>query len=151
MSLILHFIYSFFATVGFAVVFNTPKKSLIYGGLCGGTGWTVYTALQPLISPAPANLIAAISVAALGELFALINKNPVTAFVIPGIIPLVPGYGIYSTMLNLLQNNLEQGLSLGLNTIFNSGAIAIGVILVSSIAKILKRKNTKKPMTLPRI
>ena len=45
MSLILHFIYSFFATVGFAVVFNTPKKSLIYGGLCGGTGWTVYTAL----------------------------------------------------------------------------------------------------------
>ena len=59
--------------------------------------------------------------------------------------------GIYSTMLNLLQNNLEQGLSLGLNTIFNSGAIAIGVILVSSIAKILKRKNTKKPMTLPRI
>ena len=66
-------------------------------------------------------------------------------------IPLVPGYGIYSTMLNLLQNNLEQGLSLGLNTIFNSGAIAIGVILVSSIAKILKRKNTKKPMTLPRI
>ena len=89
MSLILHFIYSFFATVGFAVVFNTPKKSLIYGGLCGGTGWTVYTALQPLISPAPANLIAAISVAALGELFARINKNPVTAFVIPGIIPLV--------------------------------------------------------------
>ena len=127
MSLILHFIYSFFATVGFAVVFNTPKKSLIYGGLCGGTGWGVYTA------------------------FARINKNPVTAFVIPGIIPLVPGYGIYSTMLNLLQNNLEQGLSLGLNTIFNSGAIAIGVILVSSIAKILKRKNTKKPMTLPRI
>ena len=95
MSLILHFIYSFFATVGFAVVFNTPKKSLIYGGLCGSTGWTVYTALQPLISPAPANLIAAISVAALGELFARINKNPVTAFVIPGIIPLVPGYGIY--------------------------------------------------------
>ncbi len=141
MSLLLHFIYSFFATMGFAVVFNTPKKSLIYGGLCGAIGWTVYMSLQSIVSTAPANLIAAISVASFGELFARINKNPVTAFVIPGIIPLVPGYGIYSTMLKLLQNDLEQGLTLGLQTVFNSGAIAIGVILVSSVAKILKRKT----------
>ena len=97
--------------------------------------------LQSIVSTAPANLIAAISVASFGELFARINKNPVTAFVIPGIIPLVPGYGIYSTMLKLLQNDLEQGLTLGLQTVFNSGAIAIGVILVSSVAKILKRKT----------
>lgn len=54
---------------------------------------------------------------------------------------MVPGYGIYSTMLKLLQNDLEQGLTLGLQTVFNSGAIAIGVILVSSVAKILKRKT----------
>ncbi len=143
MPLILHFIFSFLGTVGFAVVFNAPKKSLIYSGLCGGIGWTIYTVLEPLASPAHANLIAAISVATLGEVFARVNKTPVTAFVIPGILPLVPGFGIYNTMLNLLQNNFELGLSLGINTIFNSGAIAIGIILVSSVAKILKRESIK--------
>lgn len=139
MPIYLHFIYSFFATIGFAIVFNVPKKSLFYGGFCGAVGWTLYTFLfQNSIETVSANFIASLAVALLGEIFARIDKKPVTAFVIPGIIPLVPGYGIYRTMLNLLQDNLQTGIELGLTTLFSSGAIAIGIIVVSSVARIFK-------------
>lgn len=145
MSLWIHFIYSFFATVGFAIVFNVPKSSLVYGGFSGAVGWTLFTTLTSVqVNTAFANLASAVCVALLGEIFARIEKKPVTAFVIPGIIPLVPGYGMYSTMLILLQNDFETGMQMGISTIFNSGAIAMGIILVSSLARIFKIKKENK-------
>lgn len=139
MSLFLHFILSFFGAIGFSVIFNVPRKSLFYCGLCGAIGWTLYKILTNLGgSPVNANLIAAICVAAVGEVLARINKTPVTVFVIPGIICLVPGYGVYRTMFSLIQDDFTNGLEIGFQTLFSAGAIATGVILVSTIARILK-------------
>lgn len=139
MSLYLHFFLSFLGTVGFSIIFNSPRKSLIYCGLCGATGWTIYKALTNSgTSPVTANLIASICVALAGEVLARIDKKPVTIFVIPGIICLVPGYGVYLTMLSLIQDDFNNGLEIGFQTLFSAGAIATGIILVSTGARILK-------------
>ncbi|KXZ39441.1 Uncharacterized membrane protein YjjB, DUF3815 family [Alkalithermobacter thermoalcaliphilus JW-YL-7 = DSM 7308] len=145
MYLFSQFIYSFLSTVGFSILFNVPKSSIVYAGITGGIGWTLYIYINNLVfSVTFSSFIASIVVAILGEVFARIDKKPVTAFVIPGIVPLVPGYGMYLTMINLINDSFDTAIKIGVNAIFTGGAIAIGIILVSSVAKIIK--SMKNPL-----
>lgn len=145
MPLYLHFIYSFISTIGFSILFNVPKKSLFYAGITGAVGWSLYVYTDNItFSASFSNFIAAIIVAILGEVFARVDKKPVTVFVIPGIVPLVPGYGMYLTMINLINDDFNKAASVGIDTLFKAGAIVMGIILVSSTARIIKKNKTKK-------
>lgn len=138
-----HFIFALISTVGFSVLFNVPKKSIFYAGLTGGIGWTLYMYIKGLtLSSTLAIFIASTFVGILGEVFARIDKKPVTTFVIPGIVPLVPGYTIYLSMINLINQDFNTAAQYGTEAVFTSGAISVGIILVTSFAKIMKRKRT---------
>ena len=145
MSLYLHFIYSFLATLSFCIFFNVPKKDIFYASLTGSIGWTLYTHLSSITNSASlSGFIAATVIGLLGELFARVNRKPVTVFIIPGIVPLVPGYGMYLTMLDIINNDFYNAAKTGSDTIFLAGSIAVGVVLVSSTAKMFKRRNKKR-------
>lgn len=146
MSVLLNnFILSFLATVGFSIVFNVPKKSIYLCGICGAVGWTIYIFLkQNNVGNINANLFASLIIGLMGEIFARIDKKPVSIFVIPGIICLVPGYGIYNTMINLMEKNYSQASKIGFESIFIAGAIATGIIVVSSIFKIFSKYKFEK-------
>lgn len=139
MPIYMHFLYAFLATVGFAVFFNAPKSTLFSCGFVGGIGWALYYFLfintnNNTIS----NFLAAFLVSALSEFFARKLKQPSIVFVIPGIIPLVPGLGMYKTMLYLLQGHYNMALSKGTDTLFVGGAISLGVLVVTSLAKTIR-------------
>lgn len=145
MSLAVHFMYSLFATMGYAVFYQLPKQLLIYAGLTGALGWVVNVILMGSdCSLAFSNLMSAITVAVLSEFFARISKNPVTMFIIPGILPITPGYTLYMTMYYFTQNNIEKGVAKGFETLTIAGVIAIGVMLVSSFGKISRNIIAKK-------
>ncbi|WIF95400.1 threonine/serine exporter family protein [Caminicella sporogenes] len=138
------FIFAFISTVGFSVFFNVPKKSIFYAGITGAVGWTVYLLIKNITqSMTFANFIGAISIGVLGEIFARLDKKPVTIFVIPGIVPLVPGYGIYLSMEKLINQDFYKAVEVGTEAIFIGGAISVGIILVSSVAKVLKKRKLK--------
>jgi len=137
-----HFVFAVISTVGFSVLFNVPKKSIFYAGLTGGVGWTVYMYINEItLSSAFSIFVASTIVGILGEIFARLGKKPVTTFVIPGIVPLVPGYTIYLSMINLINQDFYEAAKLGTEAVFNSGAISVGIILVTSVAKIKKRER----------
>lgn len=145
MEYLIHFGASFLGTIGFAASFNVPKKSLAYCGITGAIGWTLYILLTNFqFNIILSNLIAAIFVSMISEFFARIDKKPVTCFVIPGILPLVPGYGMYQTMFYLVQDQYSRGMEKGVETLFVAGAIAVGIILVSSMSKIIKTISIQK-------
>ena len=68
--------------------------------------------------------------------------------IIPGILPLVPGLGLYNTMYSLVQKDYALAVSTGTDTLFKSGGIAIGILIITSFTKtyyiILKRIKLKK-------
>lgn len=104
MSMILHFLFSGVATAGFAVFFNAPLYLLLPAGITGGIGWIVYVYLFNFTTNAVfAGFIAAALVSACSETLARKLKQPAIVFVIPGILPLIPGIGLYNTMLSLIQ------------------------------------------------
>ncbi len=139
------FIFSFFSTVGFSVIFNVPKKSILYAGITGALGWTIYIHIEHITRSAVFSiLIGSMIVGLLGEIFARIDKKPVTTFIIPGIVPLVPGYSMYLAMINLINQNFLEAVKAGTEAVFIGGAISAGIIIIASIARILKSNKRKK-------
>lgn len=129
-------LYSFISTVGFAVLFNIPRKAIIYSGVCGASGWFAYIYIESTFSSSIfASFAGALIVGLMGEVFARQRKQPATIFVVSGIIPLVPGYGLYYSMLKILEKDYQKAMSLGFEAIIIAIAIASGVIISSSIGK----------------
>ena len=135
-TLIENFFFSCLATIGFSIFFNSPIKSLIPAGTIGGIGWTVYKILFKFYENAIlANFFAAALISILSEILARKMKYPAIIFVIPGILPLIPGLGLYNTMLSLVEGNYTNAMSVGTNALFVSFSIAMGILLITSLVK----------------
>lgn len=141
MNLILEVIIAAICSVGFAIVFNCPKRVILGAGLCGGFGWMIYLLTKLFTNSLSfAALFAAIGVGLLGEALAHLKKTPATVFIIPGIIPLVPGYGLYYTMLKVIEYGFNEAATIGFEAIFIAISIASGLVISSTIGKVLRKK-----------
>lgn len=144
MNLFVEFLIAAICSISFAILFNCPKEELISSGLCGGMGWLLYSIIKTLTSSSSLSvLFAAIAVGLLGEALAHRNKKPATVFIVPGIIPLVPGYGLYYTMLTVIESGLGEASSIGIETIFAAISIASGLIISSALGKVFRKKATR--------
>ena len=127
--IIVEAIVAIFATVSFAILFNAPKKEVIYCGLTGSLAWTIYYGMtQDGVNSVLASLVASFGLTILSRAFAVIRKSPVTMYILPGIFPLVPGAGIYYTAYYLFIGNNEMSGFKGLETLEIAGAIVFGII-----------------------
>ena len=93
-------------TVAFALLFGVPRKYYPYCGLIGGAGWLMYCLLEPVLNAAEATFFASVLVIFLSRMGAVREKCPVTIFLISGIIPLVPGAGIYWSAFYMVTDQL---------------------------------------------
>ena len=96
-------IYALVGCAAFSVVFEIRDiKKLASASFCGFVSWLVFTLCSFVGTGIWADtiryFIATIAVAIFAEIFARVHKAPATLFLIIGIIPLVPGGGIYYTM-----------------------------------------------------
>lgn len=147
--IIVHFIISVLATISFAVLFNAPKKEVIFCGLTGAIAWTVYYALtRNDINIILATLVAAFALTVFARFLAVSRKNPVTVYILPGIFPLVPGAGIYYTAYYLFMGNTEMSGVKGLETLELAGAIVFGIIFGFGIPQWLFHKLTPRKIDL---
>lgn len=146
--MILEVIAAFISTFAFGIVFNIKDKNLFFAALCGALGWFVYKfSLMFGISDTTALFLASLALSTYSEVFARILKTPVTTFVIAALIPLVPGGGMYYTMVEAITGDIMKSLEIGIKTIASAGALALGIILVSTITKtIIKNKKVKIDM-----
>ncbi|HSH34747.1 threonine/serine exporter family protein, partial [Schnuerera sp.] len=114
MVLLKHFIFAFLSSIGFAILFSIPKDSIAKSGFVGATGWIAYYITSSILnSNVAGTFFAAVTVGISGELFARHYKKPATVFIVPGIIPLVPGAGMYYTMLALVEKDFISAANKG--------------------------------------
>lgn len=143
--MILNSLYAFIASLSFCVLFNIKGTNMWAASLGGGIGWLVYLIFKAYnISSGSAMFFAAICLGIFAEIMARVLKSPVTIFVVPALIPLVPGGGMYYTMLESVQGNVSRSLEIGVETLSNAGALAIGIVLVSSFSNILMFLRAKR-------
>ena len=144
--MLLESLFAFFSTLGFGILFNIKGKNLFYAALGGGISWFFSIVfINNGFSTSSSFFITSVIFSIYSEIFARILKTPVTTLVICALIPLVPGGGMYYTMYEAVTGNIMKSLELGIQTLANAGALAIGIILVSTVTRIFlgakKEKN----------
>lgn len=138
--MILQIICAFIATLGFGILFNVRDKNLFYASLGGALGWLVYLISMNLNnSPMMSTFIASLVISIYAEIFSRVLKNPVTLFLICALIPLVPGSGMYYTILAAVQGDVMLSLNKGIETLSIAGTIALGIITVSTLSRLIQR------------
>ena len=144
--MLLQLIMAYMASLSFAFIFNLNKRTAFLSAIGGSIGWLFYS--QSLIFFHDSNiayLLGAVSLSYYAEIMARKTRTPVTSYITPALIPLVPGSGLYRTMLESIEGNYSEALHEGITTILASGALAIGILMVFTLIKIyylIKRSLT---------
>ncbi|EKX81153.1 hypothetical protein CFSAN001628_002162 [Clostridium botulinum CFSAN001628] len=121
-------------TLGFTLFFSVAKKHVPAATFGGLLSWTIYLVIYHITgSIFLGNMIASMIVCLWSELMARKLKAPTNIFMIPGIIPLLPGGTLYYTMEAMLQRNKKVFVQKGLETVMITVGIVAGIVAVSVI------------------
>jgi uncharacterized membrane protein YjjB (DUF3815 family) len=142
------FIASIGAVLGsfaFAILFNVAPRHLLYGTLCGLLTYAVYYTVEFFTGGAafPAAFVSTMCTALFAEIASRTRKAPTIVFVIPGVIPTVPGGALYRAMRSLLLLDFEEALAALLVTLQIGLGIAGGILAVSIVFGTVMEKIKK--------
>lgn len=142
LSMFLQVVSAFFGVVSLAVLFHVPRKYLMFAGLTGAGGWLVELLMMNQTENAvPPAFLSAFFAALLSQILARIFKAPVTVYLIPGILPLVPGVGMYRMVYYLLQGNRAYASYYFSYTLQVAGVIALAIFVADSFFRALYRRK----------
>jgi uncharacterized membrane protein YjjB (DUF3815 family) len=131
---------TFAAVISMAITIGVPKKFLGYAGVVGAVGWLVYLLLIAAGCTTVAGMfLAALVVAMISHSFARLMKTPVTLFLIAGILPLVPGVGMYRIVYNLITNNNSLAGYYFSETMQIAGMIALAIFIMDTIFRMFQK------------
>lgn len=130
---------------------SVPRRALIGTGVVGALGWASYLSLRHAqLSLITATALSAVVVGVLGNLLAERNRTHSFLYVVPGIMPLVPGLTLYQGMLDLYNSNgpvmLVRAVAMGM-------AIAAGITFGNVLVRPLRRPRHEwaRRVPLPRV
>lgn len=131
---------SFVATFGFAIMFNNKYRHLFIVSLSGVASCAAYMFIDDVFFSVMVGSVVATLIA---EVLARILKSPTTVFLIPAIIPFVPGATLFFMMYNLINKNI-LAFRANLNVLFLASlGIAVGIILASVFAQVVLKTIRK--------
>lgn len=131
----------FVGCCGFCILFNVHGRGCVLCIIGGVATWMLYLLWGALGCDIYAsNLFAALFAALYAEVMARVRKCPSMPYLVITILPLLPGAGVYYTMSLGLEGNMMDAVAKGLETIGVAGALAVGILLVSSVFRILNRR-----------
>lgn len=143
--MLIEVISAFFVALSFGFLFNIKGRYLILAGIGGSIGWFVYKlSLSFNYSESFSMFLCAVAFSTYCEICARKFHTPVTLLSVCALIPVVPGYGVYKSMYAFLIGDYINAIDYSVITLYNAGALALGVILVSAIFKFFKKYRRVK-------
>lgn len=135
---------AFCATAAFAWFFYISRYDILWSSLCGAAGWIVFLLATHGAGSATGGFVAgALCVGLLAEFCAVVFRKPATIYIVPGIIPLVPGGGMYDTMLMAVWGRMDAAAAAGFRTLSAAAAVAVGIAVASSVARLAGKIRTR--------
>ena len=119
-EIIMQLLAAFVGSMGFALIFGMKRRYLFCASLGALLGWAFAVSYS--------------------EIMAKLLKTPATLFVIPAIIPLVPGGSLYYTMSYAVHRDMENARLYGTRTAETALAIAAGISFVLAVRELRSRR-----------
>ena len=118
-------------SLGFSLVFGLRRRYLPAAALGGLLSWGLFLLLEALSLPGFLSALLASAFAVVyAELLAKGFRSPATLFLVPAIIPLVPGSSLYYAMSCAVRGDLGAARSYSSLTLEYALAIAAGISFV---------------------
>lgn len=143
----------FLGSLGFSILFHIRGKNLLVASLGGLMSWTVFLLLEPIIPGESLRyFFASSAVTVYAEVFARVMKTPTTTFLVPSLIPLIPGGSLYYTMNYALNEQWSAFAGKAFDTLELALALALGIIAITTVTRmvtvIVKKLRGKELISL---
>ena len=126
-------------TLGFNILFHIRGRKLLFATLGGLISWTVFLAAAPVLPGESARyFLAAAIITVYGELLARLEKTPTTTFLVPSVVPLIPGSSLYYTMNYALNRQWSAFAYRALYTVELALSIAMGILVVTTAFRLIR-------------
>ena len=151
LPLIINAFWSGLAALGFGILFKIPKRVILTVFFLGFLGGLVkFSVLYQHKNVATASFLASLSIGVLAFLLAKRVAKPTVVFIIPSIIPMIPGYFAYQVILNIHKFIFYHDSSSNtdiLNHIFYNGFMTLIILFAISIGVSLPMLIVGKDMS----
>lgn len=125
-------------SLGFSILFNIHGRGMVLCALGSCMAWCAFLLSQHLGSnDVVAYFFSAMAASAYSEIMARVRKCPATPYLVVSIFPLIPGAGVYYTMQKAVSGDMAAFASQGTHTAALAGSLAVGIILMSSVFRII--------------
>lgn len=135
------------STLGFSILFYVHPRRLFVATLGGVLACGVYLLAGHFLGgELLPNMLGALVGAGFSEIMARVTKVPVPVYMVPSVIPLVPGSGLYETMFSIVTADYATAASAGMRTLEMALGIAGGIVIASVLGIFIRpgrwsRKN----------
>ena len=131
---------------GYSILFNIRRDKLLYASSGGSLAWIIYILASQFITTNAfiTNMLAAAFATLYSEMLARIKKAPTTVFLIPSIMPMIPGGGLFYTMSAVISNDTVLFEKYFVTTIETALGISIGIMFMSLIGVRIVKKGIAK-------
>ena len=128
MQIIINIVFSYVASVWFALTINVPHRALNLAGVSGTVGWMVcWFITKAQMGRMLSNLMGAFVIGILG------------LFNIPALVPLVPGVPAYQAVRALVNGNVFDAEASFLRVGIVTCSIALGILLATMFTEMFYR------------
>ena len=135
----------FIGGIGFCVYYNIHGPGILICTMGGILTWSTYLLAQHLgVGLVYANFIGGIVASVYAEVMARLRRFPAISYLVVSLFPLLPGAGIYYAMAFAVQNDMNSFAARGYQTAAIAGALALGILLVSTAFRIWSNYQMKK-------
>ena len=128
-----------------AVLLQVPRLFVLQAGIVGAIGGFVYLlAIHFGRGDMMASLYSAVAAAVVSHIFARVYKTPVTLFLIAGVLPTVPGNGMYQTVHYLIDGNEAMSEFYLIQTLEIAGVISLAIFVVDTFFQAFQKSEWKQ-------
>lgn len=144
-SLFIESIACFIGCIGFAILFNIHGPGGLLCTLGGILTWLTYRIVYNLTGDDIAAYFWATVVASVySEVMARLRKYPAISYLVVSAFPLIPGAGVYYTMNHAVRGDMTSFANQGIHTVAIAGVMAVGILLCSTLVRMITVKHLKK-------
>ena len=129
------------AAASFSVLLHQPWRTIPVSSLIATAGYALYLLMgKTTLAYFGATLVIGICC----EICARMMKRTATLFVTAAIIPLVPGIGLYNTMLFMVEGNYGMAVQTGTATVLALCGIALAITMSSVLVSAFHPRKKEK-------
>ncbi len=132
----------FVGSLGFVLLFNVRGRNVLPAALGGLMAHAILLAtLAAGLGEAASTALAAFASALYAQGMARLRRSPATQFLVPALIPLLPGGLLYYTMLSAVSSDWLAFGEGGARTLTLAGAIAAGLAVGAAFGGMLRMRG----------